>query len=118
MAPSRIAHGSCVVVGEAAPVQPIDRNIVPLFAGDFAGFAADAQSGIGKEPGSPFAVLVRIFRTKLKQFGRWSSTHATLCVSRLNCSSTPALSGRRRPGIRLQTRALLSMMRTLGSSEI
>ena len=41
------ADCASVVVGEAAPIQSVFGDVVPLFARDFASFAADAECGIG-----------------------------------------------------------------------
>src|SRR5204862_208726 len=94
MAPRRCADRAGVVVGEAAPVESVFAYLVPFFAGDFTGFAADAQRRIGKKGGC--------------------CAHARR--SRTNGSSTAFLPRDRRPGFTLQTRALVSMMRTFGSS--
>src|SRR4051794_31570750 len=40
-----------IVVALAAPGHAIGRQIVPLLAGDFTRLAADAERGVGKEPG-------------------------------------------------------------------
>ena len=49
--PGGVAQGGCVVVGEAGELKSICIDAVPLLAGDFAGFAADAESGVGEERG-------------------------------------------------------------------
>jgi hypothetical protein len=38
-----------VVVGEAGPHHAVCGNLVPFLAGDFAGFAADTDGGVGEK---------------------------------------------------------------------
>src|SRR6478672_8640703 len=85
---------TCVVVGEPGPVESIFGNVVPFFAGNFAGLAANAERRIGEE-GCRCHFLDSVMDS------------ARVCG--------PSV---RRPGLTLQTNALLSMMRTFGSSLI
>ena len=117
MPPRRVANGAGVVVGEAAPVHAVRRQVVPFLAGDFAGLAADAKRGVGQKAGGAITVLVRVFGLKMKQLRRWSTAHAILAVSRLNCSSTPA-SRRTPPGSHVAHQRLGFHDATLGSSEM
>jgi hypothetical protein len=55
--PGGVADRAGVVVGEAGPVHAIGFNAVPFLAGDLAGFAADAESGVGEEGGGRVVVL-------------------------------------------------------------
>src|ERR1019366_7616468 len=47
--PGRRAQGAGIVVGHAGEVEAIVGELVPLLAGDLAGFAADADGGVGEE---------------------------------------------------------------------
>src|SRR5437016_4798418 len=85
-----------VVVGEAAPVQTIVGELIPLLAGDFTGLTTDAHSRIGEESGR-FHPL------------------ASACAE--PCSSASLLS-ERLPGKTLQRIPFVSIMRTFGSSEM
>src|SRR5690242_9788346 len=49
MPPCRSAQMSGVVVGHACEQEAILGELIPLFAGDFAGFASDAKRRIRKE---------------------------------------------------------------------
>src|SRR5690348_16283425 len=82
-----------VVVRKPAPVEPVVGDSVPLLAGDLAGLAADAESRIGQE-----------------RRQRHDSSIARVCLSR-----EAPFCGR---GSTLQSSALVSMIRTFGSSEI
>src|SRR6185312_16131220 len=93
----RVADGFSVVVREAGPIQAIIAKVVPFFAGDFTGFAPYAERRVREECS-----------------GR---AHAASFI--FACSSSSAAFPRgRRPGRMSQINALVSMMRTLGSSEI
>src|SRR5690348_8066908 len=95
--PRRVSNRPGVVVGEAGPVQAIFAEVIPFFAGDFTGFAADAERRIGEECS-----------------GR---AHAASFIFACS-SSSAALPRGRRPGRISQISALVSMIRTFGSSEI
>jgi hypothetical protein len=43
VAPGGVTELTCVVVGESLPVEAIAGKLVPLFAGNFAGLASDAE---------------------------------------------------------------------------
>jgi hypothetical protein len=45
--PGGVSDGAGVVVTEAAPVETIGIDLIPLLARDFAGFAADTERGVG-----------------------------------------------------------------------
>src|SRR5229473_3514602 len=94
VAPTGVAERAGIVVAEAAPRESVFRHAVPLFAGDLAGFAADAQRGVGEKR---------------------RDAHAGCSCARFSCSSASG-PWARRPGRRLHSSALLSMIRTLGSS--
>jgi hypothetical protein len=49
-----------VVVGISRPNKPVIRHVVPFFARDFAGFATDAHSRIGKETNLNVVAHVRV----------------------------------------------------------
>src|SRR6266481_2499353 len=49
MPPRRRAKVACVVVGIARPNKAVIGHVVPFLARDFARFATDAHSWIGKE---------------------------------------------------------------------
>ena len=49
MPPGRCAKVTGVVVGISRPHEPVIGYLVPLFARDFASFAADANARIGEE---------------------------------------------------------------------
>lgn len=49
-----------VVVGIARPNEAVIGHVVPFFAGDFTGFAADTNGRIGKEPNLDVVAYVRI----------------------------------------------------------
>src|SRR5579864_1527482 len=96
MPPRRMPYGHGVVIRIAAPLKPIFSKLVPFLACHLAGLAADAQRGIGQ---------------------KCSCAHAVLRRSRRQIFNACALLGTR-PGCALHTSALVSMIRTLGSSEI
>lgn len=49
MSPRGCAEAACIVVGISAPLETVIGHIVPFFACDFAGFAADANGRISEE---------------------------------------------------------------------
>ena len=49
MAPRRSAKVASVVVGISRPREPVIRHVVPLFARDFASFAANANGRVSEE---------------------------------------------------------------------
>ena len=49
-----------IVVGIARPNESILRHMIPFLACDFAGFAADADSWIGKETNLDVVAHVRV----------------------------------------------------------
>ena len=97
VSPSRVSDGASVVVGEPGPIEPIIADAVPLLARDLARLAADAQRRVGE-----------------KCRGR---AHAASLIFALSSSRAARPRGRL-PGRRSQTSALVSIMRTLGSSLI
>ena len=59
--PGRLREVTRVVVAMAREAQPIGGQLVPLLTGDLAGFAADAERGVGKEAHRrPLAVPVAL----------------------------------------------------------
>src|SRR5260370_31820699 len=58
MAPCRCAKVPGVVVGIPRPRESVIRHVIPFFARDFTGFAADANSRIGEK--SDLDVIVHI----------------------------------------------------------
>src|SRR5438034_11536235 len=95
MPPGRGAHRAGVVIGETAPVETIFADAVPFLAGNFARLAANAQRRIGEKR---------------------CHAHADSVFSSSSLS-TSFLRGRR-PLRMSQTDALVSMMRTFGSSPV
>src|SRR6478672_4969641 len=91
-----MAHGHGVVIRISAPLETIFSQLVPFFARHLAGLAADAQRGISQKS---------------------SCAHAVLRRSCFQIFSASLLRGTR-PGRALHISALVSIMRTLGSSEI
>ena len=49
MTPGGSAEVSGVIVGVSSPAKPVVRHLVPFLAGDFAGFATNADRGIGEK---------------------------------------------------------------------
>ena len=47
--PCRCAEMASVVIGISRPRETVIRHVIPFFAGDFAGFAADADGRIGEK---------------------------------------------------------------------
>src|SRR5262249_42044235 len=82
------------VVGEAAPVQAIVAEVVPLLACNLACFAANAESGVGEKSGN--------------------CAHAVSLSFAFN-SSRAASPRARRPALMKHVSAFVSMIRTLGS---
>src|SRR5262245_26877787 len=60
MPPGRCAEMAGVVVGITRPNETVVRHLVPFFAGDFAGFATDANSRICEEPDLDVVAHVRM----------------------------------------------------------
>ena len=58
--PRRSAEVAGVVIGIARPNKAIIRHVVPFFARDFAGLAADAHSRIGEEANLYVVAHVRV----------------------------------------------------------
>src|SRR5581483_10833022 len=97
VSPRGMTHSLGVVVGKASPVQAVFAKVVPLFAGDFTCLAADTERRVREECS-----------------GR---AHAASFIFACS-SSSAALPRGRRPGRMSQISALVSMMRTFGSSLI
>src|SRR5215831_1941104 len=91
-----MSHRHRVVVRISAPLETIFSQLVPFLARHLAGLAADAQRGIGQKS---------------------SCAHAGLRRSCFQIFSASLFLGTR-PGCTLHTSALVSLMRTFGSSEI
>src|SRR5260221_2051906 len=92
--PGGVAERAGVVVTEAAPGEAVFRYAVPFLAGNLAGLAADAQRGVGE---------------------KCRDAHAGCSCARFSCSIACS-PWARRPGRILHSSALLSMIRTFGSS--
>src|SRR3954471_24074978 len=121
-----------VVVGLAAPEQPVLRNQIPFLAGDLAGLAADADRRVGEEAHARLRLLAVRVRPRGGRPGDLGHAHVGRPSSRSTrgawrrssyaCSRWPAtnwvsLSPRgRRPGRMSQESAFTSWMCTLGSS--
>jgi hypothetical protein len=58
MPPGRCAKVAGVVVRISRPGEPVIRHLVPFFARDLAGFAADANTRIGEK--SHFDVIAHV----------------------------------------------------------
>src|SRR6476646_6339525 len=87
-------HG--VVIRISAPLKAVFPELIPLLARHLAGLAADAQRGISQKSSCAHAVLRRSCRQIFNACAHFGT----------------------RPGCALHTSALVSMMRTFGSSEI
>src|SRR6185437_10909225 len=96
MTPRGMPDGHGVVIGISAPLKAVFSQLVPFLARHLACLAADAQRGIRQ---------------------KCSCAHAVLRRSCLQIFNACALLGTR-PGCALHTSALVSIMRTFGSSEI
>src|SRR5262249_13869789 len=93
MAPGGRSYRSGVVVGISARLERVFSDLIPFVAGNVTGFAANAQGWVGK-----------------KRSGRHARRSSTRELS------TAFLPRGRRPALILHTSALVSMMRTFGSS--
>jgi hypothetical protein len=56
--PGRSAEVSGVVVGISRPGETVVGHLIPFFAGDFAGFATDANTRVGEE--ADFNVVLHV----------------------------------------------------------
>ncbi len=91
--PGRCAEVTGVVVRITRPREAVIRHLVPLFACDLAGFAADAHSWISKETDLDIFlhVIVPALVRALCAFADHKGTRASSLRRRLDASETHAL---------------------------
>ena len=82
-----------VVVRISRPREPVIRHVIPLFACDLAGFAANANGGISEETNLDIFlhVIVPALVRALCAFADHKGTRASSLRRRLDASETHAL---------------------------